>query len=786
MPPLLPRFRSRWPAPDAVREGFRRIKFTRLRLDRFPRGTDNAHIDVALGPALGKAVTAYVHALVRECAQRLWKESGPSFSATIAQGFGQVVQEHHRAVVKEARSSSRLERVQLFQLSVLKLLFSTIDAQIASLRLELDDARNLPMRQLTGQSLQLHQQAVILGRQASYVRFRVAREAIRELMRLEHGGMKNLRKAILGRTWPVPEFMLADPILQLDGVGTPRNFFHVYPYLLHDLDTMRVANRCVLETLAEWLPSVVDLHHQPTPASVAPLTARPDQGLARGYLDTEQRVRILCAEQEINDTAATWLDVPENAVGLLGGVEPEWPRPGNWYDPRIAGLQRHLNAQLASKLERAGLMPGVLASHELSVVYPPLGLVEAETLVFGYLNGAVRRREFVRRLGATEGVRDAAALVRRIDQLRKEYRQNPANGRRQVMARFVGDFLRLRRDLKLAWRAYVGMDSLRLVTDEREAALSRANNVLQLFCREDVALDARGDVVGHVIVKVGLRGMTQLAAQMRQRNLSAAAHFSRYFYDPCSALVEQFDAQKVTVEGDALVLLLLEHAGQGAERLAVARACCLAAAIVGQADAMNAENQRLGLPLIELGIGIAYAGDAPSYLYDQFRKVTVSPAIARARQLSSCDATLRESCTLPGRRGLCVATLVRGQQGDDGDAEKRVRYNVNGIELDAPAFSQLHVEVSLHKLKVRDKQGASPAVLFAGTCSDLNGDSHWLLVREHVVKLWMGRQLLEREGDGDSYYEVISDPRLLRRVGERLAEFEPGRHETAPRVRQLR
>ncbi|MCB1799409.1 MAG: hypothetical protein KDI67_11045, partial [Gammaproteobacteria bacterium] len=148
--------------------------------------------------------------------------------------------------------------------------------------------------------------------------------------------------------------------------------------------------------------------------------------------------------------------------------------------------------------------------------------------------------------------------------------------------------------------------------------------------------------------------------------------------------------------------------------------------------------------------------------------------------------TLRESCTLPGRRGLCVATLVRGQQGDDGDAEKRVRYNVNGIELDAPAFSQLHVEVSLHKLKVRDKQGASPAVLFAGTCSDLNGDSHWLLVREHVVKLWMGRQLLEREDDGDSYYEVISDPRLLRRVGERLAEFEPGRHETAPRVRQLR
>ena len=102
-------------------------------------------------------------------------------------------------MVKEARSSSRPERVQLFQLSVLKLLFGTIDAQIASLRLELDDARNLPMRQLTGQSLQLHQQAVILGRQASYVRFRVAREAIRELMRLEHGGMKTCAR----QSWDV-------------------------------------------------------------------------------------------------------------------------------------------------------------------------------------------------------------------------------------------------------------------------------------------------------------------------------------------------------------------------------------------------------------------------------------------------------------------------------------------------------------------------------------------------------------------------------------------------------
>ena len=56
-------------------------------------------------------------------------------------------------------------------------------------------------------------------------------------------------------------------------------------------------------------------------------------------------------------------------------------------------------------------------------------------------------------------------------------------------------------------------------------------------------------------------------------------------------------------------------------------------------------------------------------------------------------------------------------------------------------------------------------MLFAGTCSDLNGDSHWLLVREHVVKLLDGAAVVGKGRRRRRYYEVISDPRLLRRVG---------------------
>ena len=71
---LFPRLRSAWPGSDVVQSGISRPRFVRLRLERFPRGVDNLHIDVALGPVLGRATTAYVATLVRENVHRLWKQ----------------------------------------------------------------------------------------------------------------------------------------------------------------------------------------------------------------------------------------------------------------------------------------------------------------------------------------------------------------------------------------------------------------------------------------------------------------------------------------------------------------------------------------------------------------------------------------------------------------------------------------------------------------------------------------------------------------------------------------
>ena len=754
-----------------MREGFDRPRFVRLRLDRFPRGADNLHIDVALGPVLGRAAGRYVAALVRENVQRLWRQPVTAFSDAVSENFRGVLQEHHLTVVKAARASNRLERVQLFQLAGLKLFLNLIDSELSALRLELNDALSQPTSQLSGQSLELHRHAVILSRHAGHVRYRVASRLMREYMRLEQASMRNLRKAVLGLAWPVPDVMLDNPVLQLDGVGAARDFYRVYPLLLQDPAVSQSVSRCVLDAFSEWLPEKIRSNAQadPVTASSAPVD-RFDQGNARGFLETEQRVRALVGEPELIGPFDTWLDCPDNATALLGGKAAHWPQPGPWRLPGIERLQRELSKQLASNLAGAGLIRAITASYELAAIYPLSGLVDAETLVFEFLKGAINRRELLRRLDGFEGVNDPRALMRRIEELRKEHKGSAEVGKRQLPARLAGDFLRLRRDLKLGWRSYMAMDSIRLVTEDSELERLRDNTALQVFCREPNLEDTRGGINGHVIVKADIRGFADVAVQMRRRNLDPAAHFSRFFYDPVTRLLEQFGAKKVAVEGDALTLVLLERAGEVVEYLAVARGCCVAARIIQLLDRMNAEHDRIGLPKVELGLGVAYADQAPTYVHDHARKVTISPAIQRAGLLASCNTQLRETCSLQGDRRLCVAATVHDERVEGHGSETLVRYNLNGIELDAAAFAQLNVEISLRRLC---RGGDKPATIYAGRCPDTGGETHGLVVRERLVKLWIGRKLVEAGDEGRRYYEVVSDPKLIERIHAKLSRDEP-------------
>jgi len=282
-------------------------------------------------------------------------------------------------------------------------------------------------------------------------------------------------------------------------------------------------------------------------------------------------------------------------------------------------------------------------------------------------------------------------------------------------------------------------------------------------------------VVGHAVVKADIRGSTAITAEMQARNLNPATYFSRTLYDPITRLLSVFGAEKVFVEGDAVILSLMEYEGGQADQLAVARACGLAQRILGVVESKNTENRSLGLPELGLGIGVAYTNGPPTYLYDEDHKIMISSAINRADRLSSCHAGMREQLSEGDNAQRRVVVAQPVSDSDDGgksDTEGLLHYNVNGIEMGAGAFDQLQVELMLAPIELADGADAGDDLYHVGRYSDTRGNSNWLVVRESPVHLWMGDRLVENGRAARVFYEVVAERELIDRIVERYEEQE--------------
>src|SRR6267154_1000901 len=98
------------------------------------------------------------------------------------------------------------------------------------------------------------------------------------------------------------------------------------------------------------------------------------------------------------------------------------------------------------------------------------------------------------------------------------------------------------------------------------------------------------------------RDVTRLTRTMIDKGLNPASYFSLNFYDPVNKLLGKYGAQKVFLEGDAIILAILEREGEPG--LAVSRACVLAREMIEIVRGYNQLLERAGLPGLELGVGI--------------------------------------------------------------------------------------------------------------------------------------------------------------------------------------
>jgi hypothetical protein len=250
---------------------------------------------------------------------------------------------------------------------------------------------------------------------------------------------------------------------------------------------------------------------------------------------------------------------------------------------------------------------------------------------------------------------------------------------------------------------------------------------------------------------------------MTEKGLNPASYFSLNFYDPVNKLLPKYGAQKVFLEGDAIILAILEREGEAG--LAVSRACVLAREIIEIVRGYNEIVQRSGVPGLELGIGITLQESAPLYLMDGEHQIMISEALNESDRLSSCNKRARK--VMETQAGpFHVYAFQAGEPDPDGNPEDVIlSFNLSGIRMNEAAFRKLQQEISLQPLTVKLPASIASSDkgeyrLLSGTVPVDRDIFRKIVVRESRVPRVDPNDFSVQSWTERSYYEVCADPAI--------------------------
>ena len=454
----------------------------------------------------------------------------------------------------------------------------------------------------------------------------------------------------------------------------------------------------------------------------------------------------------------SWLNAPENAQELVAGGTPD----GSTAEGRA---QQERLTLWVGLLEDAKVMEHVIASYE---VIPLLSEYSPRINAQQLKNGLVSRAECdrVEKLIQQHGrlsTESLFAAVARVSGCRGAERA-------KVAGRFLRDFLRYHRDLRRLEAVNSALDSVNLLGSEKLRELSAVNGTLYEFLLPEEQRPSEDKVVHHVILKADIRDSTRLTRSLMDRGLNPASYFSLNFFDPVYKLLPKYEAAKVFLEGDAMILALLEKEGEPG--FAVSRACVLAREILDIVRGYNHLLQRAGLPPLELGIGICFQDAAPLYLMDGEQHIMISDALNESDRLSSCNKRARKAMeSLETSFNVYAFQTVSDDDAGDNADDFMMSYNLNGIRINQAAFRKLQREISLQprQADVPALWGTERFQLYSGLVPVGNDIFRKIILRESRVPQIDPRNSAFRRWTDRTYYEVCSNPAIYQMLEEENA-----------------
>jgi class 3 adenylate cyclase len=469
-------------------------------------------------------------------------------------------------------------------------------------------------------------------------------------------------------------------------------------------------------------------------------------------------LRSLYGEGVSAETIDGWMNVPENARALVGTGTPEETEEGLAQQERLTAWVR--------LLEDERIMENVIASYHVAPVlseYAPR--INPQQLKNALIDRTEcdRVERMIQEFGKLSP-NSLYAAVAKVASCRGAERS-------KVAARFLADFFQYHRDLRRLEILNGALDSVNLVPNERMQELSRVNGTLYEFLLPEEQGESDSErVLRHVVLKADVRDSTRLTRTMMDKGMNPASYFSLNFYDPVNKLLEKYGAQKVFLEGDAIILAILEREGE--PQLAVSRMCVLAREVIEIVRGYNELMQRSGMPGLELGVGITLQEAAPLYLMDGEHQIMISEALNESDRLSSCNKRARKVME-PQAGPFHVYAFQAAERDEEGNPEDVIiSYNLGGIRMNEAAFKKLQQEITLEPLKVRLPTSLASSdkgeyKLFTATVPVDRDIFRKIVVRESRIPRINPADFSVQGWTDRSYYEICTDSAIYNALERR-------------------
>src|SRR5215831_3706929 len=633
-----------------------------LPLESLSIGVDNIHHDVFLSPKFVQVARDYLFDLTRQNTSGTYlsgiefRSAKPVDSTT----FRKLLAELLQSSLAKAKHHKNIEIDLLFRLAILKFLTAELVNQFGNVILEVKE-----FVRKRGEYFERSQQAHVIKARLSEMQsarrdvLRIIGQLLAQIViDIEENQIAKARRALFGEELPYYE-MLKNRLIFLDGGRDDFYFLEHYVLLgnyAKDPDRLEAMDAIFHDFLRE---AGIQISQESAPSKgvqeyrnlfadaermrgeIANLEEQRENlkkrlekgdGIFNKFLASSDPADVKAALTDVEnrlrhfqkslgelsprlDRAKKQADfVQKDYEGRLGDYLNEPENARRLFDAASANdaerpVRARLLAQLTARLEALELVPHLMAGYEIRAIAtdfcPPVHLQQLRKALVTK-EEAKRVEEILKQVPAKR------LTMKPIEELSRRIRKYSLAEMQAAVLRFAIDFLRLRRDLRDAEHLSACMERINLVTAEKVRELSRLNNKLYECLLKEEAKGEHDHVVSHVIIKADVRGSTKMTQDLLSRGLSPASHFSLNLHEPVKRLLDRYSAKKVFIEGDAVILAIFETESNLAYARCVAKACVLARQILVVCNSYNDRAADSDLPALEIGIGVAFQGSAPT------------------------------------------------------------------------------------------------------------------------------------------------------------------------------